>query len=733
MFSSPDNSLPIWLAYEPTIVAATALQRASIARLSLSPHVVPQGYAGLVTVPTTPFTKTGGTYDLSKLTHIIIDSGYANEVDHHGQTLIPPTLSEFVETFQEDLKTSLGLDLQLVSGTQRRENTVFVTLGNSTSFRDAAGRWTSEGYDLRVDDHGIIVTGASPLGAWWATRSMIQAAVNGDSVLAKGAGADAPGWGTRGVFLDAGRHFYPADFLVEMCSYLSFFKQNTFHVHLSDNLNNNVKEYSRERSLELYAAFRLWSEDPAVAGLNRRQNESYTREQFDHIQTQCAKRGVTIIPEIETPGHALVIVQWKPELGLEDLSMLNLSHPDTLPTVKTIWKTFLPWFHSKVVHIGADEYNSSLVADYTQFVNDMNTFIMHETGGRKSMRIWGTFTPKEGANVSKSISYQHWANYDDHPYWDYIQNGYNVLNSDNYLYLVGGWSASYPQELELSRIFQGPYGSGYSPVIMDSSSIGDNPPRNNKHVLGQVAALWNDYGPNSTTVLQAYYSWRNALPALADKQWGGNITEEEYHSVFDALHAVVPAQNLDRSIPSESDTILQYIFDGSSDSTVTDHSGNEYHGRVHGCKIADKSLHLADGCYLETPLGSKGRDYTLSFRVKPTSQMPGTLFEGPDSIFVNGNGTISNATLISGGNPYSLNYSLPLNTWTDVSLVGEGNTTRLTVGKGSEAKTMEFLTKIGNYGEYFEWAPIAVEAPLTRVGEGFTGLMQNIVLKGSAY
>ena len=159
------------------------------------------GHAALRTVPTTPFTKTEGTYDLSKLTDIIIDSDYANEVDNNGQTLVPPTLSLFGETFQEDLKTSLGLDLQLVSGTQRRINTIFVTLGNSTGFRDAAGRWTSEGYDLVVDDHGIIVTGASPLGAWWATRSIIQAAVTSDSVLDKGTGTDAPGWGTRGVFV----------------------------------------------------------------------------------------------------------------------------------------------------------------------------------------------------------------------------------------------------------------------------------------------------------------------------------------------------------------------------------------------------------------------------------------------------------------------------------------------------------------------------------------------------
>lgn len=141
-----------------------------------------------------------------------------------------------------------------------------------------------------------------------------------------------------------------------MCNWISFWKQNTFHLHLSDNLYNNVDIYSLARQLELYAAFRPWSDDPAVAGLNKRRNESYTREDLDHIQSSCAARGVTIIPEIEAPGHALVITQWKQSLGLDDRSLLNLSNPDSTTTMETIWKTFLPWFHSKVVHIGADEY-----------------------------------------------------------------------------------------------------------------------------------------------------------------------------------------------------------------------------------------------------------------------------------------------------------------------------------------------------------------------------------------
>ncbi|KNG80858.1 beta-hexosaminidase [Aspergillus nomiae NRRL 13137] len=689
------------------------------------------GYTRLVTIPTIPFTGANDTYSLSQLTSIVVDARYADAIDNDGATQIPPTLQQFAETFQKDLQSTVGIDIPLTSSRTAAVNSIFFTLANETGFQDAAGRYTSEAYTLTINENGVRISGASPLGAWWGSRSLIQAAVVSGHTLPQGSAVDAPGWANRGVMLDAGRHFYPPEFLIEMCAFLSFFKQNVFHVHLSDNLYNNVDRYSAQQSMDLYAAFRLWSDDPAVAGLNKRANESYTKEQFDNVQQQCARRGVTIIPEIEAPGHALVISQWRPELALDDLSMLNITHPDTIPTMKAIWKTFLPWFHSKTVHIGADEYDTDLVTDYTSFVNTMRDYISRESG--KSMRIWGTFTPIQGANVSTDVSIQHWEFFEDNPYFDYIKNGYNVLNSDDAFYIVGKWSGSYPSTLNKTRVFHGnPAGGAFAPNVFDTKNVTNNPPRNDPHVLGHLAALWNDYGPNSTTVLETYYSWRDTLPALADKQWGGNILEEEYDAVFDKIHGAIPGQNLDRQVKSHTDTILHYKFDSDTE-TVVDHSGNGYDGVMRGCHVQDSALVLSNGCYVDTPLGSKGRDYTLSFWVNPTSSNPGTLFAGPDSVLLSGNGSISNMTLISGGNPYSLNYSLPLDTWTQVHLVGKGNQTLLSVSdSGAGSTRMEFLARLGINGESQVWAPIAIEAPLARIGEGFNGMMKEVVLRGSA-
>lgn len=311
----------------------------------------------LVGVPTVPFTTTSkDTFSLQDVKSIVVDPQYADATDTNGETLIPPTLHQFAETFAEDLKPYLSHKNVDVTAHCLCDGEIHLTLGNPKDFLDAAGRTTSEGYTLSVTKSDITITGASPLGVWWGTRTVLQQAALNDGKIPLGSGTDAPGWGTRGVMLDAGRHYYPPGFLMEMCSYLSYFKQNTFHVHLSDNLINSGS-YTWEQSLELYAAFRPNSPDPAVAGLNKRPNESYYQSDFEDVQRTCVARGVTIIPELEIPGHALVISQWKPDLGMSsDISLLNISNPDTIPTAQAIWKTFLPWFHSKTVHIGADEY-----------------------------------------------------------------------------------------------------------------------------------------------------------------------------------------------------------------------------------------------------------------------------------------------------------------------------------------------------------------------------------------
>jgi hexosaminidase len=379
---------------------------------------------------------------------IVVDDNFATVVDDRGSTLIPPSLLQFADTFAHDMDSTLSINVTVVKGRVLTPQTMFITLGDPAEYLDAAGRQTSEGYSIIVNSTGIVISGASPLGAWWGSRTLLQQALLNNGSLPYGSGSDSPGWGTRGVMLDVGRHFYPKEFIIEMCSYMSYFKMNVFHLHLSDNLQNSAN-YTREQSLNVYSRFRLWSDSPELAGLNLYKNESFTREDFDEIQSSCAARGVTILPEIEAPGHALVIVQWKPQLGYStDLSLLNISHPETIPTMKTIWKTFLPWFKTKVVSIGADEYRGP-EDQYNIFVNAMADYIYSSSG--KSIRIWGTFPPiytPGYENIYGNVSIQHWEYFEDNPLIDYMHNNYSVVNSNDDFYIVNKWGG-YPNFIDM--------------------------------------------------------------------------------------------------------------------------------------------------------------------------------------------------------------------------------------------------------------------------------------------
>ncbi|KAI1075392.1 glycoside hydrolase family 20 protein [Whalleya microplaca] len=711
----------------------------------------------LVGIPAVPYTTSSdGAYSIASLKSLVVDSKFADSHDESGETLIPPSLQDFATTFADDLHSTLNIAVSVSVAGEAPSDSIFLTLGDPSNYTDVTGAKTSEGYTLSVSSSGIVITGASALGAWWGTRTVLQQAILSNGSLPYGEGSDSPGWSIRGMMLDAARHYYPPEFVVELCSYMSFFKQNTFQLHLSDNLYNNKDIYSRERSLSLYARFRLWSDAEEVAGLNQHKNESYTKEQFEKIQSDCVARGVTIIPEIEAPGHSLAIVQWKPELGLsDDLSLLNISHPDTIPTVKTIWSTFIDWFESKTVHIGADEYTAD-ANEYNRFVNEMANHLS-ETAG-KATRIWGTFPPKpEYENINRSVSIQHWEFFEDNPYHDYIVNNYSVLNSDDTYYTVNKWSGSYPQVVNIARTFNGNPETGgiWQPYIFDVKDATNNPPKSNALVLGAVTPLWNDYGANASVYSEAYYAWKDGIPALGDKQWGGDLSESEFSSAFSKLLPQIPGQNLERAIPSRGSMIFNYtgnsvlstsFFSADNiwtETTLVDQSGNGYNASTNCPLNGDSALEISPSCSLDTSLSSKGRDYTLSLKLRVDElSSDATIISGTDSSLT----LTPNLTLFASGNHYRLNSTIPTGKWVDLSIIGRGNQTFASVTEtsldsplpevGSMAATEEeFLAILGINGASFVWAPIAVEAPIAKVGDkdaGWTGLLAAMSLSSKA-
>lgn len=353
--------------------------------------------------------------------------------------------------------------------------------------------------------------------------------------------------------------------------------------------------------------------------------------------------------------------------------------------------------------------------------------------------------------------------FEDNPLYDYIKNNYTVVNSDDTFYVVNKntWSGGYPYKVNTVKTFTGnPANNGpWYPHIFDTKNSTNNPERSNKFILGAVAPLWNDFGANASVYSEAYYAWREGIPALADKQWGGDLTQEEFTEVFPILRPRIPGQNLERSIPSKTSTILYYDRDSWIQNQhhpnqnivsnhgpripVTDKSPNSYDATTNCTLTPRNTLEMTPSCTLKTPLLSKGRNYTLSLRlyISQISSHDVTILSGKDSSLK----LTPNITLLASGNHYRLNSTVPTNTWVDLRVIGRGDHTYASVretsledpfpGVSSLEIEEEFQAILGINGESFVWTPVAIEAPISQVGGsegGWTGEFSGLVLSSEA-
>ncbi|KAI0789523.1 glycoside hydrolase [Abortiporus biennis] len=655
----------------------------------------------------------GAGFRLSPDVQIIVDSSVKNE---------SPTTLDFARTFRGDLLSVASLpylpevsqNIDSPRGTEPRP-IISLSIDTSLKYTYFNGKPSDEGYELVISENEISLTSSAPIGLWWGTRTILQqvalSASNGSvHFLPLASISDSPGWEIRGFMLDAGRHWFDTKFLADLCTYASFFKLNEFHIHASDNLWNPSFLYGEgnEGWKNLYAAFRF--QPPLGSPLEGlvppiRKNESWTKEEFLNMQESCAHHGVIVVPEIDTPGHSLVINQWKPELmEMGQPDHLNLSYPDTIPTIKSIWDEFLPWFSSTdEVSIGADEYDSSLANDYISFVNEMSDYISFKSG--KSIRVWGTYEPSETLSISKNVTIQHWDFPGDTIPIQLLQSGYDIINSEQYfLYLDEKTSedGQFPQELNEDLIWSGaPAGKGWAPNIFSPTDPTNNTNYDDLHLRGSVMALWCDWGNNATTQLEIYYQLEKSLALFSEKVWSGSgvreneLTKEEFDAVYPILNAAAPGQNLNRVPvpPIRGNVVFEYA----------------------------KEVRTP----FETSFDSIGAPYILTFSVKPSTKYPytGTLFSGTDSKL-----HVSNLTFEATGQLYSIGINLPIGELTTVTIRATKEYTYAVIN-GVEENRYFWTTTMNIWGDYMAVGNMSFAAPSKEIGtDGFEGSIHNISL-----
>lgn len=229
-----------------------------------------------------------------------------------------------------------------------------------------------EGYRLNVDANGVNIAGATPAGVFYAIQTLRKSLpVTSEKSVQMPAVAitDAPRFGYRGAHLDVSRHFFTVDSIKRFIDMLALHNLNKFHWHLTDDQGwrFEIKKYPKLNTIGAQRA-------QTVIGRNSGEYDSipygpflYTQDQCREIVEYAAERHITVIPEIDLPGHMQAALAAYPELGCtggpyDVWQMWGVSHDvlcagndATMQFVTDVLAELIEVFPSEYIHVGGDE------------------------------------------------------------------------------------------------------------------------------------------------------------------------------------------------------------------------------------------------------------------------------------------------------------------------------------------------------------------------------------------
>lgn len=184
------------------------------------------------------------------------------------------------------------------------------------------GLTSNESYELIVDVNAITIKASSDEGAFRAVQTLrqlipIEANPNGERIVASGKILDKPNYGYRGSMLDVARHFFPKEDVFKYIDAMAYYKMNVLHLHLSDDQGWRIE-------------IKSWPDLTAVGGHTQVGGEAggfYTQEDYTEIVNYAAKHHITVIPEIDMPGHTYAASVAYPHLNGAKKSIEVLDNP----------------------------------------------------------------------------------------------------------------------------------------------------------------------------------------------------------------------------------------------------------------------------------------------------------------------------------------------------------------------------------------------------------------------
>ena len=290
---------------------------------------------------------------------IVMQKGEPFILEAGVEILATADLQQEAEFLKQYLKEVTWNDLPIVQ--KRTKKVRYIELAVSPNVKEA------EGYLLTVSQKGVTILGGSAAGVFYGIQTLRKAVKEGP-IMNPVIITDAPRFTWRGMHLDCSRHFFSVDFVKKFIDLLALHNMNRFHWHLTDDQGWRIEIKKWPKLISVGS-----KRSGTIIGTNSDIDDGipyggyYTQDEAREIVAYAAARHITVIPEIDMPGHMLAALASYPELGCTGgpyqvghywgvyKDVLCVSNERVYQFVEDVLTEIMDIFPSEVIHIGGDE------------------------------------------------------------------------------------------------------------------------------------------------------------------------------------------------------------------------------------------------------------------------------------------------------------------------------------------------------------------------------------------
>ena len=421
-----------------------------------------------------------------------------------------------------------------------------------------------EGYSLEINPGGVSIKGGSNAGVFYATQTFLQAlppAVFGQESAPDADWSapalrieDAPTTTWRGLHLDSARHFQPKAFILKFVDAMAAQKLNRLHWHLvdSEGWRLEIKKYPKLTEVAKGTPASYPGEIPTNPTVQAKfkyghfhGGDYYTQDDVREIVRYAARRHITIIPEIEFPGHAMVALTAYPEIGTTGkipATRSNITpdligvHPKAISFIKDVLGETMTLFPGQWIHFGGDEapkgqwqsdaYTQKKIDDLGLRLTDpknphasedaLQAWLFNEMAAhvaRKGRKAVGWEEIMHGENINrltKGSVIMPWLSAGNGV--KAANAGYGVVHTAVGPFYLDSYQVKDPREP--TALYQGPF--TVESIYQYDLFPGGLTPDGRKNVLGAQGQLWTELMPRTDDV--EYQAFPRAC-AIAELTW----------------------------------------------------------------------------------------------------------------------------------------------------------------------------------------------------------------------